>query len=75
MTTTTNETNLPGARREGESIAAWEARVWRLGLVPACGGTERPMTLRGRRVLYCVDLAAGEHAYVDLDTDTVVEVL
>jgi len=74
MTTTTTTDHLPGARRAGESLAAWEARVWGLGLVPACGGTELPFVDRaGRRLLYCVDLRAGQHAYLDLDQDMVTD--
>jgi hypothetical protein len=74
MTTTTTTDHLPGARRAGESLAAWEARVWGLGLVPACGGTERPfLDQDGRRLLYCVDLRAGQHAYLDLDQDMVTD--
>lgn len=64
--------SIPGSRNEGESIQAWTARVWNLGFVPACGGTEVPFRDRdGRRLLYCVDLKAREHAYLDLDTDMV----
>lgn len=39
--------------------------VWQ----PACGGQERPFTIRGRRLLYMWNVFTGEHAYIDLDTD------
>ena len=66
--------HLPGSRRDNESLAAWESRVWNLGLVPACGGTERPFVDRaGRRLLYCVDLRAGQHGYIDLDRDMIAD--
>lgn len=70
MTNTEHLTVLPGSRRPDESVAAWTARVWGMGWVPACGGTERPFTDRdGRRLLYCVDLKTRETSYIDLDTD------
>ncbi len=59
----------PGARREGETPDQWAVRVWRAGWVPACGGTEVAQVIGGRRFLYCVDLALGEHAWIDLDSD------
>ena len=41
--------------------------------VPGCGGTETPfLTRSGLRVLYCYNPALGRHAYVNLDTDTVL---
>lgn len=61
--------NIPGSRRNGETADQWAVRVWRAGWVPACGGTEIPQVIGGRRYLYCVDLALGEHAWIDLDTD------
>jgi hypothetical protein len=44
-------------------------------LVPACGGTEVPTTINGRKYLYCWDknmtgTFPGDHVYVDLGTDT-----
>ena len=62
---------LPGSILPNESTAAWVARVYRSGWVPAAGGTEVPFEYCGRRVLYVTDLARGEHAYVDLSTDIV----
>jgi hypothetical protein len=43
-------------------------------LVPGCGGTETPMHVRGRRILWCWDqnrtgIFPGDHVYLDLDTD------
>lgn len=38
-------------------------------LVPACGGLERPFTVRGVRWLYCWHTAAKRHVYLNLDTD------
>lgn len=38
--------------------------------VPACGGTETPLTTRtGRRLLYMWNLTTGEHAYYDVIND------
>jgi len=37
--------------------------------VPACGGTEVPVTIKGRRLLYMWNQRTGEHAHLDLDTD------
>lgn len=43
-------------------------------LVPACGRTETPFTTRnGVRVLYCYHTGNGNHYYVNLDTDTIME--
>lgn len=42
--------------------------------LPACCGTEEPMTTRtGARVLYCWQPSTGRHAYLDLDTDLIIE--
>jgi len=69
-----NSSTIPGGRRDGESLAAWTSRVWTLGFVPACGGTEQPVRDRnGRRLLYCVDLRTLETAYIDMDTDLPTE--
>lgn len=38
-------------------------------LVPACGGTETPVTIKGYRLLYVWDTGTGKHAYLNLDTD------
>lgn len=44
-------------------------------LVPACGGTETPVTANGgKKYLYCWDrnktgIFPGDHVYVDLSTD------
>lgn len=41
--------------------------------VPACGGSETPFTARsGKRLLYCFNPAVYKHAYLDLDTDTIL---
>lgn len=70
----TEQPRIPGSRREGETNAQWTRRVWTMGWVPACGGTERPITDRlGRRLLYCVDLMRSETAYIDMDTDMPVD--
>jgi hypothetical protein len=60
---------IPGSRKEGESVDAWVARVHRLGWVPANGGTEQPIMFGNKRLLYCVDIRTGKHAYINLDTD------
>ena len=41
-------------------------------LVPACGGTETPFTVNGRRWIYCWQPSTGRHCYLDLDTDIAV---
>ncbi len=41
--------------------------------VAACGGSEEPMTVNGVRVLYCWNTGTGEHAYLNLDTDIIME--
>lgn len=40
--------------------------------VPACGGSETPMTVQGVRVLYCWNTGTGDHAYLNLDTDIIM---
>ena len=72
--TNENETLIPGSRHADESVAHWTTRVWNLGWVPACGGTERPFRDRdGRRLLYCTNLREAESCYIDLDTDMPAE--
>jgi hypothetical protein len=40
---------------------------------PACGGTETPFIARsGARLLYCFQPSSGNHAYLNLDTDTIL---
>ena len=40
---------------------------------PACGGTEEPFLARsGARLLYCYNPALQEHAYLNLNTDTIL---
>lgn len=41
-------------------------------LVPACGGTEEPFTVNGRRWLYCWHRRSKRHCYLNLDTDIAV---
>ncbi len=41
-------------------------------LVPACGGTEAPFVVNGRRWVYCYHPATRRHAYLDLDNDRIV---
>lgn len=41
-------------------------------LVPACGGTEKPFVVNGRRWIYCWCKETGEHVYLDLDNDKAV---
>jgi len=37
--------------------------------VAACGGTEEPFTVRGRRLHYMWNRRNGDHAYYDCDRD------
>lgn len=42
--------------------------------LPACNGTETPFVSRsGRRLLYVWQPSTGKHAYLDCDTDTVLD--
>lgn len=41
--------------------------------VPACGGTETPFKSRsGRRLQYVWQPSTGQHAYLDVDSDTIL---
>jgi hypothetical protein len=41
--------------------------------VPACGGHETVQHYAsGRRLLYCFNHATEKHAYLDVDTDTIL---
>ena len=62
--------DLMTALRDAEARKLESAR-W----VPACGGTETPMMVGGRRILYCWNSLTGQysdHAYLDLDTDMIM---
>lgn len=41
-------------------------------VVPACGGTEQPFVVNGRRWLYVYHSADHKHGYYDLDNDRLV---
>lgn len=42
--------------------------------LPACNGTEVPFFSRsGRRLLYCYQPSTGKHAYLDCDTDIILD--
>ena len=42
--------------------------------VPACGGTEQPFVTRtGYRIQYMWQPSTGRHAYLNLDTDVIVD--
>jgi hypothetical protein len=49
-----------------------EQRFQRGNLVPACGGTEKPFTTKGYRLLYCYHTGNGNHYYLNLDTDMIL---
>ena len=40
--------------------------------VPACGGHELPFIVRGFRLQYMFNPATRQHAYYNLDTDTII---
>jgi hypothetical protein len=41
--------------------------------IPACGGTEEPFVSRsGKRLQYVWQPSTGQHAYLDLDSDTIL---
>lgn len=47
-----------------------KADLW----VPACGGTEVPTRTRtGARLLYCFNPHLMKHAYINCDTDMILE--
>jgi len=56
---------------EFEAALAANADRW----VPACGGTETEYNhpTYGCRVLYCWNPRQNRHAYINLDTDMVIE--
>jgi hypothetical protein len=41
-------------------------------VVPACGGTEQPFAVNGRRWLYVYHTVEHRHGYYDLDNDRMV---
>ena len=41
--------------------------------IAACGGSEQPMTVSGVRVLYCWNTGTKKHAYLNLDTDIIMQ--
>ena len=68
MTNESSSTDLilPGGRNQGEGPGEWFLRVFDLGWVPACGGTERWTMYRdGVERLYVVDMAAQKTGYLD----------
>jgi len=52
--------------REYQLADAARADRW----VPACGGTEVPIQYRSGRYLYVFNFALREHAYLNVETDT-----
>ena len=53
-----------------ERRAKAEQGAW----VPACNQTEVPFVTRsGRRLLYCWQASTGRHAYLDCDTDMIID--
>jgi hypothetical protein len=58
--------SLPGGRHRGETAGEWQRRVYHMGWVPACGGTEVWTRYPdGVDRLYVVDLAAGQTGWLD----------
>ena len=41
--------------------------------IAACGGQEVPFTVNGVRVLYCWNTGSRRHAYLNLDSDTIMQ--
>lgn len=41
--------------------------------IPACGETEPIFTVNGRRWQYCWNPATGQHRYLDVSTDRIVD--
>lgn len=41
-------------------------------LIAACGGSEKPFLVNGRRWLYCWHPRSGRHCYLNMETDTAV---
>jgi hypothetical protein len=40
--------------------------------VPACGGTETPFIVCGKKVLYCYNPRQNKHAYLDMSSDMIM---
>jgi hypothetical protein len=67
-------TQLAGAGIKWVSYFAKQTLPKEPSLVPGCGGTETPVTVNGRKYLWCWDRNCtgtfpGDHVYVDLETD------
>lgn len=57
-----------------ETLAARAAKAAQGAWTPACGGTETPFWTRsGRKLLYCYQATTGRHAYLDCQTDLILE--
>ena len=55
-------------------LAARETAAANGNWYPANGGTEKPFVSRsGRRLLYCWQPSTGKHAYLDCDTDIILD--
>ena len=55
------------------SVTYEQAKNKRLDVwVPACGGTETEFRSRNLRLLYCFNFHQQRHAYINLDTDTLL---
>lgn len=52
-------------RRYFDKLCQQKADLW----LPACGGSEQPTEIRGRKLLYCYNPKEGRHTYVDCWTD------
>lgn len=56
-----------------DMLSAYEQAREQGPWLPANGGTEEPFVTRtGRRLLYCWQPSTGRHAYLDLDTDLIL---
>ena len=66
MSTADQSNLLPGSRLPNETIDAWARRVWSMGWVPACAGSEVwTMYPDGVERLYVVDLREAATGWLD----------
>ena len=66
--------SIDAAKSLSEILDARQRRAEQGPWLPACDGTEVPFVTRtGYRLLYCYQPSTGKHAYINLDTDIVIE--
>jgi hypothetical protein len=61
--------HIPNFSLEYNMAQAANADRW----VPACGGHEQPCLVNGHRYLYCYNPRQRKHAYLDMESDRILE--